>query len=79
MIVPIILVNEEVRVIRSCGYISDTERHGGCRKSVPSKGVEILSCECYGESCNGSYKVQANLISIALIISIFMVSRNYLM
>jgi len=68
-----------VRVIRSCGYISDTERQGGCRKSVPSKGVEILSCECSGDLCNGSHKMQANVLSIALILAIFMVSRNYLM
>lgn len=79
VIVPIVLVNEEVRVIRSCGYISDTEKHGGCRKSVPSKGVEILSCECFGDLCNGSYKAQTNLLPIAIIIAIFMFFRNYLM
>lgn len=71
----IILVDEKVRVIRSCGYIADLEEQPlkkKCRRRSPSKGVEIFSCECRGELCNTSQNLNANIyfIVIAAIISV---------
>lgn len=33
-------VNEQIRIIRSCGYISDNLEDGKCRRNNPSKGFE---------------------------------------
>ncbi|KAG5683193.1 hypothetical protein PVAND_012489 [Polypedilum vanderplanki] len=70
-------VNEQVRIIRSCGFISDEIEEEKCRRTSPSKGVEIISCECKGEKCNGSQRQNyANFYTLTISTIIYSVSNR---
>lgn len=47
-------VSEKVRVIRTCGYIEDAERDGGCVSRSGTHDVTVNYCSCKGNLCNAA-------------------------
>lgn len=64
------LVDEKVRVIRSCGYVLGAAKVNQCNRQSLSKGNEVRYCQCDTDFCNSS---QAPAYSFfALVVSALM-------
>ncbi|KAJ1521668.1 hypothetical protein ONE63_003313 [Megalurothrips usitatus] len=47
-------VGVKTRVIRTCGYIEEPGRDGGCVSRSGTHDVNVLYCSCKGNLCNGA-------------------------
>ncbi|KAK3923736.1 Protein quiver [Frankliniella fusca] len=48
----------KVRVVRTCGYIEDAERDGGCVSRSGTHDVNVLYCSCKGNLCNAAPRLR---------------------
>lgn len=64
------LVNQKVRVIRSCGYILGAAKVNQCTRQSLSQGNDVRYCQCDTDFCNSSqvpaYSLFALVVSVLL-------------
>ena len=69
------IVQGEIRVIRSCGWLDSSAEDGGasCFKGSGSQDVFKNFCTCSSDGCNGASTLTGMLTSTVAIGSIFVV------
>ena len=66
-------VDDQVRVIRGCGFIEGRETDGVCLRRSKSANVRALSCGCTSDFCNNGSSIKLSIYLIFLVI--FTLSR----
>lgn len=66
----VFLVDQKVRVIRSCGYILGTGKVNQCTRQSLSQGNDVRYCQCDSDFCNSSQVPAYSFF--ALVVSVFL-------
>ncbi|XP_023328001.1 uncharacterized protein LOC111701087 isoform X2 [Eurytemora carolleeae] len=72
-------INEETRVIRSCGWLPNEENFLGrdCFTKTGTNKVMVFHCVCHSDACNGGNLVQFSHFFILFILSISALLTNH--
>lgn len=60
-------VDNDIRVIRSCGYVEGQQDMNSCERRSISHSNEVRYCQCDGNLCNGSESVFKSLKVFTLV------------
>lgn len=62
------IVDDQLRVIRGCGFIEGRETDGICLRRSESSNVRALSCGCTSDFCNKGSSIKLSFFLIFVVI-----------